>query len=695
MPTYNKDAYDISRAFGRIEQELLESMMRNMERHKTEELDYGFDWPQWQALQLQELRRYRKENKEKFQGDFDDINKKVEDALKAAYASGQSDQEAKILEQIRSGKLKANRSFDADFFRLNNRRMDALVDATTKDIRKAEQAVLRMANDKYRQIIFDAQVYFASGAGTYEKAVDMATHDFLMAGLNCIEYKNGARHTISDYAEMVIRTSGQRAYLRGEGQKRNEWGVHTVIVNKRGNPCPKCAPWCGKVMIDDVYAGGGAKEAETAGFPRVSTAMQSGFLHPRCKDTYTTWFPGISQKPKPWTKEELAALDENARLEAQQMHAERQAEKYERLAGTRLDPENRRQCEARSEEWKQKFDELTERRKRRLSERNKASEPRASGIQFDDRISEQQRQLIEDLSSQYNTRLQRVGIGAEKAAGDVDVSGSRMRLSAKHDNTTIHEFAHTLANSKADKYGLTHDLDFWKEIKKIRRDYMKAVESDPSRWISTYEHSSRSIDEFMAEAFTHAKMHELGLPIPSKYGSDFTYSQKVLDVIDKYFHEGSTLSAGIKNDTLQLLIESSGNEWFKNDPYEIIGSFKKELMELFEDKVGRLQTDEVIVMEERLTHIKSHHPQDYELFGIYGEKCIFDPDMIITDDSAPGTVLLIKQIENTNVSAVTRLSLTTDQDGYKNSIITFHRMRKKSVRNKVKKGRIIYDNGVQ
>lgn len=54
--------------------------------------------------------------------------------------------------------------------------------------------------------------------------VDMATQDFLAAGFNCIENKNGARHTISDYADMAIKTANKRAYLRGEGVKRNEWG---------------------------------------------------------------------------------------------------------------------------------------------------------------------------------------------------------------------------------------------------------------------------------------------------------------------------------------------------------------------------------------------------------------------------------------------------------------------------------------
>ena len=147
------------------------------------------------------------------------------------------------------------------------------------------------------------------------------------------------------------------------------------------------------------------------------------------------------------------------------------------------------------------------------------------------------RKCITSLSQEYNTRLETVGTGAKNAGGDVDMSGASMRLSSAEPTTAIHEFAHTLANSSAEKYGLTNDSDFWKEIKKIRRAYHKDVDADGDtrRWISSYEHSSKSIDEFMAEAFTHAKAKELGYDLPSKYGNDFKYSRQVLEIINKYF----------------------------------------------------------------------------------------------------------------------------------------------------------------
>lgn len=528
-------AYDIAEAFRRVEEELISSMIRNLKRHRAEETKEGFLWTQWQVEQLAALEEYRRRNRKKFSSEFSQIHKVVGKLINAAREEGNMHQEEEILKAIRDGaKLHKNPDtrMNARFFRMNDRKMNALIKATQDDFREGERAILRQADDQYRRVIFDAQVYANSGAATYEKAVDMATKDFLRAGIQCVEYSNGARHTLSDYADMAIRTAQKRAYLTGEGEKRQEWGTALVIMNKRTDACPKCLPFSGKVMIDDVWSGGKPDGKHML----ISTAMERGLYHPRCRDSHTTYFPGISTaEDKGWTKEELEALEKDEIKREKLIYAENQAEKYDRMARHSLDEENQRKYETRAEEWGEKSEELTERRKQRLAQRRAAEDTPVKKVVFDDRVSEEQREIIEQLSSQYQTRLQKVDIGAEKAAGEVDMSGASMKLSDKHANTAIHEFAHTLANSSADKYGLTNDQGFWKEIKKIRREYMKDVEGDPSRWISAYEHSGRSLDEFMAEAFTHAKMREMGLDIPGKYGSDFTYSQKVLDAVNRHF----------------------------------------------------------------------------------------------------------------------------------------------------------------
>lgn len=348
------DEYDIKTAFEAIENELIESMIRNMRRHKVEEVDEDKQWSMWQAEQLKNLEKYRRTNQDKFGTDFKKINARIEALIKLAHDEGEMEQEIAILNAIKRGYTGRKRAAGAtaEFFRVNERKLDALIDATMNDMQRAETAILRMADDQYRKVIYNAQVYANTGAGTYEKAVDMATEDFLKSGLNCIEYVNGARHTLKDYADMAIRTASKRAYLQGEGQKRQEWGITTVIMNKRGNPCPKCLPFCGKVLIDDVWSGGrsdGVDPATGKKYPTMSYAISKGLYHPRCRDSHTTYFPEISTADDTWTKKELEDIGLQAKQEARQQYTERQIEKYERLAKYSLDEEKQRNYRKKTE----------------------------------------------------------------------------------------------------------------------------------------------------------------------------------------------------------------------------------------------------------------------------------------------------------------------------------------------------------
>lgn len=348
----NMADYDITEAFKRIEDELIASMIRNMDRHRAEETDEGIQWSMWQTEQLKALEKYKKENQKKYKKQFTDINSQIKALITEARARGDMEQEIVILNAIKNGfkgAKKAGKGATAEFFKLNDRKLEALIEATIRDAERAETSVLRMADDQYRRIVFNAQVYANTGAGTYEKAVDMATKDFLAAGLNCVEYANGARHTIADYADMAIRTASKRAYLQGEGAKRQEWGITTVIMAKRGNPCPKCLPFVGKVLIDDVWSSGKKSDGK---YPLMSTAIARGLYHPRCKDSHTTYFPGMTTADDTWTEEELEAIGETNRQEAKQQYAVRQAEKYGRLAKYSLDKENQKKYKTKEKTWK-------------------------------------------------------------------------------------------------------------------------------------------------------------------------------------------------------------------------------------------------------------------------------------------------------------------------------------------------------
>jgi len=344
--------YDVSRAFERIENELLESMTRNLKKHKAEETELGIEWTQWQAIQLEELHRFKQEAAEKYGLEFKSMNKKIRETIANASLQGASDEELNVLKALEKGYvLKRERGLSAGFFQTNQKRLDALMNAVEHDMKTAQTAVLRYANDQYRKIIFQSQVAASSGAITYEKAVDMAASDFLKNGINCITYSNGAVHNIVSYADMAVRTASKRAYLMGEGQKRQEWGVSTVILNKRFNACPLCMPFEGKVLIDDVWSGGSSKDGP---YPLMSSAMAAGLYHPNCKDKHSTYFEGISSKPESRYYEEKPVIKERQLIENKLNHAKRQAKSYNRLAKNSLDAENQETYRARAKEWRDK-----------------------------------------------------------------------------------------------------------------------------------------------------------------------------------------------------------------------------------------------------------------------------------------------------------------------------------------------------
>ena len=353
------DEYDIGAAFEVIENELIASMIRNFENHKQEELDEKKYWSMWQTEMLKSLEKYKHDNQKKYGKQFKDINKQIEVLIRLARSEGGMNQEKRILEEIKKGfpAKRISKGGTAEFFKVNDRKLDALIQATTSDMQKAEAAVLRMANDQYRKIIYNAQVYANTGADTYEKAVDMATKDFLSAGLNCIQYTNGARHTIADYADMAIRTASKRAYLQGEGEMRQQWGMHLVIMNKRGSPCPKCLPFVGKILMDDVWSGGSSKDGK---YPLMSSAIAAGLYHPRCKDSHTTYFPGITKIDSKYNKQEISDLEDRAQQEARQQYAERQEKRFGRLAEFSLDPENQKKYGAKQNEWHKQSESIKE-----------------------------------------------------------------------------------------------------------------------------------------------------------------------------------------------------------------------------------------------------------------------------------------------------------------------------------------------
>lgn len=170
-------------------------MARNFRRHQDWELSEGFNWPMWQAEQLKALERYRREARQAMGRHSARTDKLIDQLLGATFQDAAAEQERKILQAIRNGAglqcLPGAGEDPAAFFRSNARKLDALREAVKNDLRTAETATLRTAEDVYRKTIFNAQVHANTDVWTLWQAVDMAIRSFLASGLGAVRYRDG------------------------------------------------------------------------------------------------------------------------------------------------------------------------------------------------------------------------------------------------------------------------------------------------------------------------------------------------------------------------------------------------------------------------------------------------------------------------------------------------------------------------
>ena len=68
-----------------------------------------------------------------------------------------------------------------------------------------------------------------------------------------------------------------------------------------------------------------------------------------------------------------------------------------------------------------------------------------------------------------------------------------------------------------------------------------------------------------------------------------------------------------------------------------------------------ITTEEVIITEERIAHVKARHQNDYEKYSKYLLDIIKYPDYICIDKKNENTIFAMKCIENNNIQVVIKL----------------------------------------
>lgn len=121
---------------------------------------------------------------------------------------------------------------------------------------------------------------------------------------------------------------------------------------------------------------------------------------------------------------------------------------------------------------------------------------------------------------------------------------------------------------------------------------------------------------------------------------------------------------------------------------QFVGKIDRELYSCVSEDIT---TDEVIITDERVQHIKERHPNDYERFVDYMPSIIAQPDYILAANKANTAVLLKEVVDNgEKFKLILRLKVHSDPIGYKNSIISFWHIGETTWRKSLKNKKILY-----
>ena len=151
---------------------------------------------------------------------------------------------------------------------------------------------------------------------------------------------------------------------------------------------------------------------------------------------------------------------------------------------------------------------------------------------------------------------------------------------------------------------------------------------------------------------------------------------------------GSTSGAKSLDKSVQRgIIEENSKRMAGNDVH-YIGKIDVSIYKCVSEDIV---TDEVIITDNQISHIKERHPSVYENFGCNFSEIIGSPDYIL-EANKPNTAIVLKRLKVDNGFTKTVLRLITSKDNplFKNSIITFMKIDENSWNRLIKNKKVLY-----
>lgn len=172
-----------------------------------------------------------------------------------------------------------------------------------------------------------------------------------------------------------------------------------------------------------------------------------------------------------------------------------------------------------------------------------------------------------------------------------------------------------------------------------------------------------------------------------------------------YEQWAKTFSAGSAGDSVKTAVVAAGfqKSVAKKDETGIIVSEEKNGAgdvhyigkidrDIYSCITSDIVTDEVIITDERIGHIKDRHPNDFERYCQCLAEIIRDPDYII-EANKPHSAMILKMFideEKRPFKTILRLKTSGDSPQFKNSVITFMKINESEWNRLLRNKKILY-----
>ena len=109
------------------------------------------------------------------------------------------------------------------------------------------------------------------------------------------------------------------------------------------------------------------------------------------------------------------------------------------------------------------------------------------------------------------------------------------------------------------------------------------------------------------------------------------------------------------------------------------------------ENIFLILTNDVIITEKQIEHIKKRHSGDYEMYSTYIPEILKEPDYII-EANKPNSVVLLKSFSENDkyFQLILRLKTATEPKNYQNSVISFWKIGENDLKRLIKNKKVLY-----